>query len=147
MKQGNQRGFTLIELMIVVVILGILASIAYPSYVSHVQETRRTDAEGALVGLANAMERYFTENGGYLDSANNRPTLGTGGIYANKSPIDGSDDYYTLQIDPATSATYYKLEAIPVTTSAQATDPCKTLTLDSTGVKGATGSVSGGCWK
>ena len=55
------RGFTLIELMIVVVIVGILAAIAYPSYQNQVKQTRRSDAQVALATIANQQERYFTE--------------------------------------------------------------------------------------
>ncbi|MFI3186333.1 MAG: prepilin-type N-terminal cleavage/methylation domain-containing protein, partial [Methylococcaceae bacterium] len=59
MKQ-SQAGFTLIELMVTVAIVGILAAIAYPSYQDSVRKSRRADASGALLGLANAMERHFT---------------------------------------------------------------------------------------
>ena len=62
----NTKGFTLIELMIAVAIVGILAGIAYPSYQDSVRKSRRADAKGALLGFANAMERYFTENNSYL---------------------------------------------------------------------------------
>ena len=57
----NTKGFTLIELMIAVAIVGILAGIAYPSYQDSVRKSRRADAQGALLGFANAMERYFTQ--------------------------------------------------------------------------------------
>ena len=62
----KQQGFTLIELMVTVAIVGILAAIAYPSYQSSVIKSRRADAEGVLLGLANAMERHFTESNTYL---------------------------------------------------------------------------------
>ncbi len=72
-------GFTLIELMIVVAIIGILAAIAYPSYQEQVQKSRRADCQGALTGLASAMERFFTVNTTYAGAA-----VGAGGI----SPIN-----------------------------------------------------------
>ena len=86
-------GFTLIELMIVVAIVGILAAIAYPSYTEQVRQSRRSDCEGALTGLASAMERYFTVNNTYVGAA-----VGAGGIFPNQCPIDGNTAYYTLQI-------------------------------------------------
>ena len=59
------RGFTLIEVMIVVVIISILAAIAYPAYQSQLQQSRRIDAQTALLELAQYMERYYTTNGSY----------------------------------------------------------------------------------
>lgn len=148
MKQGMQRGFTLIELMIVVAIIGILAAIAYPSYIKHVQTTRRVDAEGALEGFANAMERFYTESGTYKGAAQGGNDTGSPAttLYPSQAPLDGSTKYYDLKIHAA-SDNGYTLWAVPITASAQANDPCKTLTLDSTGAKGQTGSISGGCWK
>lgn len=118
MKQ-TQRGFTLIELMVTVAIVGILASIAYPSYQSSVIKSRRTDAEGALLGLANAMERNFTTTNSYL------------GV----TPTDTA--YYTITIAP--TATSYTLSATPTGTDST----CGILTLDQTGAKTP---PTAGCW-
>lgn len=60
-RQSKNSGFTLIELMIVVVIIGVLVSIAYPSYQKHMISTRRTDAQSALLQIASQQERFFTE--------------------------------------------------------------------------------------
>ena len=51
------RGFTLVEVLIVIAIVGILASIAYPQYGSYVQKARRTDGQLALLQGAQTMER------------------------------------------------------------------------------------------
>jgi len=59
MKKFDQ-GFTLIELMIVVVIIGILAGIAYPSYTKSVRKSKRSDATTALINLKLAQEKLRT---------------------------------------------------------------------------------------
>jgi type IV pilus assembly protein PilE len=152
MKQ-TQPGFTLIELMIVVAIIGILAAIALPSYQDSVRKSRRADAEGVLLGLANAMERHFTvksDGSGYCDAG------GTGG--ANTCGSSGVNDsgepsIYTVPTETATfytvtisaTASSYTLSAAP--TGAQTNDKCGTLTLDHTGVKGNSANLSQSeCW-
>jgi type IV pilus assembly protein PilE len=61
MKRIRTNGFTLIELMIVVVIIGILAGIAYPSYQNHMTQTRRSDAQIALTRIAALQEKFYSD--------------------------------------------------------------------------------------
>ena len=65
MQSGIQRGFTLIEVMIVVVIVGILAAIALPSYQEHVRQTRRAEVSALLLENAQLLERHYTRSGSY----------------------------------------------------------------------------------
>lgn len=58
----TEHGFSLFELLVVLVIIGILASIAYPIYTHALIKTRRTEAKIALMDLANRMESYYLEN-------------------------------------------------------------------------------------
>ena len=113
MRRHDAKGMTLIELMVTVAIVGILASIAYPSYVQHMIKARRADAEGALMGFANAMERHFTETGAYTGAAASGNDTGAPTIFPTQAPLDGTDKYYDLTINAAT-ATTYTLRATPI---------------------------------
>ena len=143
----TQKAFTLIELMITVAIVGILASIAYPSYQDSVMKSRRADVKGVLLGLANAMERHFTETNSYLGAAAGPADTGTPapGIYT--IPTETAS-FYTVTIINPTTASSYTLSAAPG--GAQINDKCGTLTLTHTGVKaivnGATGVLATDCW-
>ncbi|WP_333876969.1 type IV pilin protein [Methylobacter sp.] len=144
---NKQKAFTLIELMITVAIVGILAGIAYPSYKDSVMKSRRADVKGVVLGLANAMERLFTETNSYLGAAGTTATpadTGTPRIYSIPAATSA---YYTVTISAATASSY-TLSAAPAGT--QSTDECGTLTLTHTGVKGITGAASGitadYCW-
>lgn len=127
---AHTRGFTLIELMIVVAIIGILASIGYPSYQQHVIKANRSEAKVALEGLSGAMERYYSENNTYVGATigGTSPTL----AYSAKVPKDGTSTNYTLSITSATSGGY-TLKATVATGSPQAGDG--NLTLTNTGIR------------
>ena len=140
----TSRGFTLIELMIVVVVIGVLAAIAYPSYMENVRKARRADAQAALVGMAAAMERYFVNTGAtYAGAAAAVPGPAT--FYSGQVPLEGGRATYNLRITTLT-ATNYVLSAIPV--NAQAGDRCGTLTLNTAGQQARTGTAPiTDCWR
>ena len=60
------RGFTLIELMIVVTILGILAAIALPAYNDYVRRSRIIEATTAMADARTRMERFYLDNRTYV---------------------------------------------------------------------------------
>ncbi|HED19239.1 MAG TPA: type IV pilin protein [Gammaproteobacteria bacterium] len=146
------KGFTLTELMIVLVIVSILAAIAYPSYQAQVRSTKRTDCSGTLLAFAGAMERFFTANNTYVGAG----TAGVGGnttgapilaVFPTQCPINGGTATYLLTINVATASTF-TLNAARA--GAQAGDKCGTLTLTNTGLKGITSADAGitpqDCW-
>ena len=85
----NQSGFTLIELLIVVVVIAILASIGYPSYTKYVERTRQAEAQGGMMELAGALERYRAKNFSYKDADGKLSTL---------APSLSKSEYYKVTI-------------------------------------------------
>lgn len=121
----REEGFSLVELMIAVAIVSILASIALPSYRAYIVKSRRTDIQREMVSYGQALERWYTTNGTYQNSA----ATDCGVAYT------GSATYYTVT-GTCTTATAYSISAVPVSSSSQAGDG--TQTLDNTGAKAGT---------
>jgi type IV pilus assembly protein PilE len=137
-KSHELRGFTLIEIMIVVAVVAILAAIAYPSYQEQVRKSRRTEGQALLLDAASRQERFYTENNTY---AANMKALG----YKNDNQAT-ENSWYQVRVKAA-SDTGYELEAAPL--AAQLGDSrCGVLTIDAFGVKGEKGSAASwqDCW-
>ncbi|WP_363797861.1 type IV pilin protein [Lysobacter firmicutimachus] len=132
------RGFTLIELMVVVAVLAIIVGIAVPTYQDSVRKSRRGQAKADLAEAAQAMERYYTINNTYVGA--NLSTL-----FSNppQSPKDGTAQY-AISFDGAVTATSFRLQAVPSATTGQSKDKCGTMTLSNTGVKGP--ATPEECW-
>lgn len=108
------QGFTLIELMIVVVVIGILAAIALPSYQSYVERSKRGAAQAALMEAAQIMERHFTSNNSYL----------------NADISNVSADRYSISLS-IHKASAFTVKAVP--SGSQSGDSCGTMTVTHTG--------------
>ena len=154
--RARTAGFTLIELMIVVVIATILLSIAIPSYMSQVRESRRTEAKTALLDLAGREESFFSTNGSVY--TNSSTSLGYGAAW---TPGNSPNGYYTIAVaciaaqgvalgcgDPAApNGPAYYLTATPVGTQVKDTQ-CATFAVDSLGNQYASGTLGNAqCWR
>lgn len=132
-------GFTLIEVMIVVVIVAILAAIALPSYQNYIQKSRRVDARETLMRIATLQERHFFQNSAY--SADEGKFGGT------TSP----EGWYTISVTCSTTACN-DFTATATATGAQAKDTqCAVFSINQTlkqsAAKQGGGDTSDICWK
>jgi type IV pilus assembly protein PilE len=139
----HQAGFTLVELMIVVVVVAVLAGIALPAYQDSVRKARRSDAKAGLFAVAGRQEQFMLDRGSYTIDMKD---LG----YAETASMTTDDEHYTIAAIACTSgviANCYQLTATPIIGSPQTADAyCTSFGLDSRGTKSATGSADTECW-
>ncbi|MDM1246061.1 type IV pilin protein [Acinetobacter sichuanensis] len=119
---SNRKGFTLIELMIVVAIVGVLATIAYPSYQEYVKKTHRVEAQSEMLELATQIQRFKIANFSYAPLINDVETPLTLAElnHSAKIPRQG-EALYDLQIIGVTPTTW-TLIATPIASTTQFAD-------------------------
>ena len=140
-KRDHARGFTLIEILIVVAILGILTSIALPAYQNSVLRSGRAEAKGELMTVASDQERFFASSNTYSTDAT--PLLTP---YATKRTTENG--LYTITVAAgATGSIATSFVATATAVGDQTADACVTLTISSIGVRGATGDTADKCWQ
>lgn len=129
----NKRGFSLIELMIVVAIIAIVVTLAYPSYVSIVNEGRRSEGIQLLLMMAQRQETFFSSSasGTYASSVTAATGLGVSSLSVNSlytvTTVLNLDGTFTLTAQPNNWV-----------------DPlCGDFSLTSIGVRGVTGDYDG----
>ena len=111
--RNNQKGFTLIELMIVVAIIGILAAIAIPNFLNYQLKSKSAEAKVNLGAIATSEEAYRAENDTYLVCAPNAVIPGGG-----KADFGGNADFTALGFAPSGQVYYsYQVYAIADITS------------------------------
>ncbi len=156
----SAQGFTLIELMVVVVIASILMAIAVPSYMSQVRQSRRVEAKTALLDLAGREERYFSTS---TTGANYSQTTTDVGYPVGAWPQVVGSGYYNVTvcaIGPGMAAACapsnqtapgYLITATPVAGQSQAADnQCQKFQVDNTGTQWAfdinNNNTTAFCW-
>jgi len=130
----KQQGFTLMEVMIVVLIIAVLAGIAYASYQNQVIKSRRATAAVCLEQRAQFMERYYTTNMTYVGAP-------------APAACDDVANFYTVSFNGAVGARTFQLQAVPQGIQASKDTACATLRLNAQGVRSVTGSDTvANCW-
>lgn len=144
MKETSQRGFTLIEMMIVVAMVGILTAVALPSYQEYLRRSARSEAKAGLLQAAQWMERAATVSGVYPTATN----TGNANFFPSGLRSVPSNRYAIALPAADSSNTAYVLTATPQ--NAQVGDKCGTFTLRQNGERNNTGMKSGAtsadCW-
>lgn len=141
------KGFTLLELLIVVSIVCICLHFALPHYTQYLVRVRRSEAQTSLFELAQHMETYYQRHHTYKTA-----TLGTGGPNDLKSTDTTPSDWYRMSIQHQTSNTY-RLQATPLQQQALQDRDCQSFTLNQSGERQITEGPAGkpiatasNCW-
>lgn len=131
-RNTSVGGFTLVEVLIVVVILAVLSAIAVPAYQKYGDRSRRGDAISSLMRLQMAQEKWRADDMDY-------GTLEEIGL-----EVDSLSGYYTMAIVDATGASY-TASATPKANGPQQGDDCGTFAVNQDGPL-FTGYASATCW-
>ena len=138
--RSEQGGFSLLELLVVIVVLGLLLSIAIPNYSAYVERSRRSDARSALLEIASAQERIYFERNQYTGTVTD--------VWSHQ--VDGnsvsSEGFYTITV-ALTDDDPNRFTATATARGKQAGDEdCTSFSIDDTGLKSAIGDAAADCW-
>ncbi len=131
------KGFSLLELMIVIAIMGIVLSFAYPSYQSYIARAHRIEGQIALFDLANRMEKHYEHYATYANAA-----IATGTQYDVLDSRHTPQGWYELSIVMATEE-HFTVQATPTQIQAQQDRWCQTLRLNDQGEQSIAAGPSG----
>lgn len=145
--KARQAGFTLMEVMIAMLLIAILTSIAVPSYQESVRRSKRSEVRTAILGLAQALERYYTNNNTYAGAS----LGGAAPLFPSKVPAAGSTNYnleLVISADPVTGLADANYTITATRAGSQANDACGDFVLTASGarsLKSNTKTVAD-CW-
>jgi type IV pilus assembly protein PilE len=129
----RDSGFSLIELIVVVVMLGILAAVAIPNYTEYVKRGHRSAAQAYITDLAARQVQFYLDRRVFADTV--------AALNVN-APAEIANRYtVAIAVTPGPPATF-TITATP--TGSQIDDRCGALTIDQAGTRGAAATT--GCW-
>ncbi len=142
-KDTTLRGFTLMELMIVVAVIAILAAIGFPSYQDSVWKSKRGEGKAAIFRALQSEERYYTANNTYV-------VVPSPSAVGFSMPVFSGDSLpksvYTIAANACPGSTIEQCVVVTATTIAGADPKCgSTLSMTSKGVKDSSTS-NPNCW-
>jgi type IV pilus assembly protein PilE len=144
------RGFSLLELMLVLAVLAVLGAVAYPTYAGYAVKARRIEAQVALVETLQHEESYFAQHHAYLAFSAEAPDTQAGrfkwwlGAAAQQSAYE--IDAYACPGHELTACVEVRARPGTSRVNASFSDPdCGTLTFNSAGVQAASGPAER-CW-
>jgi type IV pilus assembly protein PilE len=129
---GQQRGFTLMEVIVVVVILGILAAIAIPNYSEYTLRSHRSAVQAFISDVASRQTQFFLDRRVYATTV---------AALNMATPADIASRYAVAIATNAGPPATFQVTATP--TGTQVDDRCGALTVDQAGNKGAAATR---CW-
>lgn len=146
---ARQQGFTLVELMVVVIIVAILASVAIPAWRAHVVRSNRSSVQAFMMQVANKQEQVLLDLRSYVNVANNaaflnKPTDLVSGL--NMSVPPGVAAYYNLAVSAVAATAVaqpgFTVYAYPYGPQQVDDKQCQILTLAQDGTKGQIGGTA-----
>lgn len=154
LKQSS-AGFSLLEMVVVIVIIAILVAIGYPMYENKVRQSRRVDAKSALLELAQLQEKFYfrdpNQNGGNHTYATDFNTLLMNGSRGFKvvddKTLESGEGYYQITFDINSGRSAFNFIAVPTEKGGQNNDSCKEFSINNIGNKNSKSEPEGEkCW-
>lgn len=139
-KRISANGFTLIELMVVVVVIALLAAIALPSYQDSIRKGKRAAAKSVLSDLANRQQAYLLDKRSYATSL-------TALVPGFAAPAEISVDFqFAVSADNGTSPPSFSVTALPIS-SIMLADQCGTSATVPLALTESGARTPAACWR